>query len=377
MKTILTGLLIVLFLLPTCREGFAQAEGAAMLHAGLAGKGTDSGRAVQPEMAVPGKTHLAAMLQPPSDGITRVQVGVQLIQVEEIHETTESYTLKVFLDLRWNDPRLAFDEDQSGAKLVFNEEHAAEMRHDIWWPDLEIRNERHPPEVENQELIIYADGSVEYEEIIDVDLTTHMNLRKFPFDTQVFVLELESFAYDSTQVEFVVNEHVEPLDEEFFVDGWEMLGVQAESRLVHETRSDKQFSVVDVKFTMKRDGGYYVWRFFLPLFMFLLMAWMMFWMSDSLDTRGNVSLFALMIVIFYHGFLASELPKVSYLSIMDLVIIACYLLLGAAVLLETYRSKLQEAGNEARRAALNRFSRKFFPAVTVGGWLLLLVVSWL
>ena len=65
----------------------------------------------------------------------------------------------------------------------------------MWWPEVTLVNEVHAREMENEELIIYADGTVEYEEKSHAQLEAHYNLRKFPFDRQVLEIEIESFAW--------------------------------------------------------------------------------------------------------------------------------------------------------------------------------------
>ncbi len=76
-----------------------------------------------------------------------------------------TFKIEGFLDLVWCDPRLRFDIEEIGFDVEFFLEEDAELAlNRIWWPGITIVNEVGRRDIENEELLIRPDGTIEYEE---------------------------------------------------------------------------------------------------------------------------------------------------------------------------------------------------------------------
>jgi hypothetical protein len=137
----------------------------------------------------------------PPERPTDVAVGAYLIGLSRVSGPSDpfpSYEVEMFMNLSWKDPRLAFG-DHDAQPHVFQEEEAEEKLSEIWSPYIEIQNEIEQRMTESIELTIRPDGSVDYEERFGATLNAELDLRRFPFDRQVFEIELQSFSWDEVE----------------------------------------------------------------------------------------------------------------------------------------------------------------------------------
>jgi hypothetical protein len=136
---------------------------------------------------------------PPGPRPLPVNVGVYLIDFEEIDELTLTETIVGYLMLSWQDPRLA-------KGLAPELDRASVSLDDIWNPDVEIINQHTPRSISNWVITIHDDGTVVYEERFTAELSSDFDLRRFPFDRQHLHLKLESFRYDDSEVRFASDQ---------------------------------------------------------------------------------------------------------------------------------------------------------------------------
>ena len=195
------------------------------------------------------------VIPPNADGVTLVDIGLVIGQIPAIDPVSNTFSIEGFIDMVWCDPRLAFDEASIGwPEKIYTEENAAGQLQLIWQPDIVFVNESVPRETENLELIIYADGTVEYEERFGVELENNFDLLVFPFDTQTLRIEIESIIWPSNILVFHENDNLIELSSEFELPEWhwtaEDLSHHVES--VMEMRSSVEFSEFLVELQVTR-----------------------------------------------------------------------------------------------------------------------------
>ncbi len=74
---------------------------------------------------------------------TEVSIAAYLIGLSRVSEPSAAFTtfdVEMYINVSWQDPRLAFSSG-TGPVRVFQEEEAAEKLSEIWSPDPEIQNE--------------------------------------------------------------------------------------------------------------------------------------------------------------------------------------------------------------------------------------------
>jgi hypothetical protein len=301
---------------------------------------------------------------------TEVKIGMYLVALTRVDPPAEAYPTfeaEVFLDLVWNDPRLAFDPKKVGVEKEVFLEHEAELELErIWWPDIEFENGQGERDVEGRELVILPDGTVEYSERFHGKFTFDPALRKFPFDRQNFELHVDSFAWDERSLVFVPYEEKSGYDESIHTQEWNIVAVQKEVHLKKEVRSPHAFSGATLSIEAERESGYYLWKIVAPVLIIVMFNWSTFWMpGERATSRMERAFIALLTVVAFHQIVAANLPRISYLTFMDGVVFVAFASVGltmASIILSQRYENLERMDIVDR---LDRVARWMFPLIFV------------
>lgn len=317
------------------------------------------------------------VLIPKSDnGPIEVGISVFILDIPAVDDPAERFEAKVALELNWRDQHLAFDPQEVGYdREIFTEDSAWRKLNEIWWPDLEIVNEYGEQTVQNEILTIYADGLVTYWRLLEVTLTSHLDLSRFPFDMQQLVIEIESPAFDQNTVAFVLREDKTGYAKDLVMEEWRLKNLDARVRPRVEIRSTTAFSNVHLELQVERKTGYYVWKVFLPLVLIIAISWSVFWMSEeSVGGRMNISLICLLAVVAFGFTLSDNLPKISYLTFTDAVVAVVYCFMALTIAENIVVHTLKSRERETQASSLDRSCRWLFPLVYLISWGILIVM---
>jgi hypothetical protein len=84
-------------------------------------------------------------------------------------------------------------------------------------------------------------------------------------------------------------------------------------------------SGVQVNFFVERNYNYFLTKILIPIFLILIISWSVFWIRPNLiEPRLTVSIVCLLSLIAYNFVVDDDLPKLSYLTVMDLMILLSY-----------------------------------------------------
>ncbi|KAI8495440.1 Glycine receptor subunit alpha-3, partial [Branchiostoma belcheri] len=129
-----------------------------------------------------------------------VSVDIFVNSFGSIAETTMDYRVNIFLRQRWNDPRLKFMDYNESLSLDTS------LLAKIWVPDLFFANEKganfHRVTTENKLLRISPAGDILYSIRLTLTLACPMRLQRFPMDRQQCNMQLESFGYSTSDLNF-------------------------------------------------------------------------------------------------------------------------------------------------------------------------------
>lgn len=263
---------------------------------------------------------------PNSVGPTLVDIGLYVVSVTNIDELENSFQVEAFSDMMWCDPRFAFDPKETGVnEELYLEEDAVTFLEGVWWPDVTFVNEAAPVETENQILRIFPGGTMKYEQILGLTLEGKFDLRKFPFDSQILPIQMESFAWDKDILKFHEQSDRIGFSDEFELPEWkvEFVNTRVEDR--KEVRDRTEFSEFTVDIGVSRLTGYYVYKITLPLILLIIASWSVFWMSrDALADRLGVSLTGTLSVVAYQFLISDSFPRISIITFMDSIILTSF-----------------------------------------------------
>lgn len=85
---------------------------------------------------------------------------------------------------------------------------------------------------------------------------------------------------------------------------------------------------------MQRSWGYYIWNVLLVVVMLMVLSWVTYSIPmtgvSDVDTRMNLSITLFLAMVAFLFVTRERLPKISYLTVLDEVLIVAFLLVWAA-----------------------------------------------
>lgn len=302
----------------------------------------------------------------PPEKPTEVEIGLYLIEITDISAASTAFptfSVDMFMDLKWKDPRVEFIPPEEGAEFDVYVEHAAEeMLDQIWWPDIEIENEIGKRTTEALELIVYEDGTIEYVERFNVTAEINFDLMKFPFDEQDLELDIESFEWSERDVVFVPNPRKIGYDEKMPLMEWEITQVSNEVRSEQEIRADDPFSEFIYKVHIRRLPGFYLWKILLPFIIIVNLSWSVFWMTgEGSSGRMGRTYVALLTVVAFHRVLAGYLPRIPAITFTDAMVLISYASIIATVVENLIVHTLQQKNRLEEAAKIDKIARWVIP----------------
>ena len=299
---------------------------------------------------------------PNSDGPTPVSAGLFVEDLRDLDAVASSFRFRGIVTVNWCDPRLAFDPLVEGVeeRIFFGPEAEAELQRIFNARGFPV-NQVDAMNITERVIRVRADGSVNVDINVTINLIANYDLRRFPFDRQRLELVIQSFLWDAEQVEFVADASTTGFADSFDIPEWTIEGVRAEVGTVDVIRSTKPFSQLVLTIDVKRKAGFYLWKVMLPLFIIVALSWSIFWMLDEkFGIRVRTSATGILTVVAYQFVAAQNLPRVGYLTLIDKVMVISFLLLAVTVF-ESYLVSRDETEGREMAHKIDRTCRWLFP----------------
>ena len=290
-----------------------------------------------------------------------VEIGFFVTELSDIDAVQNSFHFRGAVHVMWCDPRLAFDPLEVGVeeRVLSGQVADAEFER-VWNPNGFPVNRIGGVEVTERVLRIRHDGALRQDMNINVNLSTIFDLRRFPFDRQILLMKVESATWNREQIRFIANVARTGFSDELVLPEWTIVGVESHVEEVSVLRSDVPFERNVVEIEIARESGFYFWKGLLPLFVIVMLSWSVFWMGDErFAGRSRVSATGVLTIVAYQFVLAEGLPRVSYLTVLDKIMIISFGLLAVSVLESLLVSRHPEGSAAALR--IDRAARWTFP----------------
>lgn len=287
-------------------------------------------------------------------GPTKVGVLLYVLDIDNVDTARQTFEANIYYEFTWSDPRLAGQYEEKVRKPMS----------DIWHPHIQFINQQRLWTTFPKIVDIYPSGKVLYKQRAWGSFSQPLKLSDFPFDKQSFNIQLTAAGYKNDEVELyrpkMDSSGIAP---SFSVPDWKILGWDLGPEPSPIAKNKDQY-VMSIKAV--REHGYYIIQIIIPLFFIILMSWAVFWIDpEESGTQIMVAVTAMLTLIAFRFMAGVTLPKIDYLTRLDLFILASTSMVFLA-LVEVIISSLLSRKNrleEARR--LDRFSRWLFPLALV------------
>jgi hypothetical protein len=311
-----------------------------------------------------------------------VTVWIGVIDIPDVNEPIETFDLDMYLTLQWNDPSAyAYVKEHKvlspdGKYRSDSTVSARSGLDEIGWSNLfQFTNQVGQRDILNASLWIDTEGNITYDERFQAAFRSNYQLKAFPFDTQKFHLEIETFNLDKTMVVFEASKETvifyeSPTEQNenrktIYLEEWnaqkeiEVLVSEYTSKM-----SGRSYSYVSIDIISQRKSGFHIWKIFLPLILIIAISWSVFWIGqEAVASRLSMSSIGFLTIVSFGFYLNNSLPKISYLTFMDTFIVGAYLFISLTVVevLSTYF--LIRHGRELIADKINYHSRWLFPVL--------------
>jgi hypothetical protein len=314
--------------------------------------------------------HLAAGVEAPTiierpnadSGPTQVSVAIWFVDISGIDSALQSFTADVVVVLQWKDPRLAHT---GGGVAVYSLDQT-------WNPRVVVVNEtnsishRFPDSVE-----VAADGTVIYRQRFVGAFTQALVLKSFPFDKQVFRVQLAAFKYGPSEVSLVPNQkwvdaginQAAGISRSITLPDWTVEKWEVKP-LVYALAPGLENSGYVFEFTASRNVQHYILKVILPLVLIVFMSWTVFWIDPSTsNSQISVAVTSMLTLIAYRFAVDSQLPRLPYMTRLDSFIFTSTLLVFFSLIEVLLTTVLENRRQTERAKKIDRYCRIIFPVI--------------
>ena len=291
----------------------------------------------------------------PPDEITLRAV---LLDVDAIDDKAQRFSVDLYYELGWRDPRLAVPGNGEGVRSF--------PMDDIWHPRLTVINDRGLSLMLPRVADVDGAGNVIVRQRISGELAVDLDLRRFPFDTQQLGLVIVSYRYTPSEVVFSDASVFAGDPATFSADGWqfELQPLQQSVFRVSQARSDRP--ELTLPLTAGRQASFFVLTLALPMTLILFMAWTVHWLQPAIvPARMSMSTATVFSLIALGVSVRLSLPRVDYLTLADQFVIFSTLLVLLSLGITVIVTRWNHDGREDIARRLTRYARWGFPVIFV------------
>jgi Neurotransmitter-gated ion-channel ligand binding domain len=311
----------------------------------------------------PNQVHENGFAPPLSrDGRVDVKVGLYITNLIAVDEVRERYEISGYLYASWKDRSLAFKaEDQAETEKDY-------QPGKLWIPSLVMANRIVSHDKVGTDIRVRADGTAEYLEEFEAELSTPFELKPFPFDRQGLEILIQPFL-DERKVLNLVPEpsHTGVSGEPWAgLSQWDLEGVTASTQRPQIGGTTERIPEIEFRLELKRRSAFYIWRIGLPLLVIVLVSYCALWITTSDHfAQITVALSAILTSIAFLFVISASLPPIPYLTYLDGFYLTCFLFSFLTLTELVLVHRLLEAKRIVAAQRTRRHSRWVYPVLFV------------
>ncbi|WP_328351893.1 hypothetical protein OG976_18730 [Mycobacterium sp. NBC_00419] len=263
-------------------------------------------------------------------GADRVFVGAYIKDLQDIDVAAESFTVDVYLWLRWTNPNI-------------NPPATLEVMNSNGFQNTTTSSTGGvAPQMIYDAPVEEPDGSkymlMRYQGVFSRKLM----LQNYPFDTQVLRVVFKDQRADTRTLNFVPDTRPISINRSLLdtIPGYS-LGTPTLSIIDHQYETNfgdsrvppdgVPFSCITIDLPVKRNALPYIVKLFIPIFIVVLITALIFVLPARLEeARAGIGITALLTIIALQWSTEGDLPSVEYLTMLDVIYILSMIYIAAA-----------------------------------------------
>lgn len=289
------------------------------------------------------------LLTASAHAVTRVDVGLYLVDVNFIRSSDETFSVLGIVTATWKDPSRPAD----------------------WTPRLLFVNAQEIT-IADRSLVRQPDGSMHLQQKFRGVFNSPFDLRRFPFDRTTLHIYIQPSLSQADTVDFDVNAAATELSPDTLFDAeWDV-----DTLFGHVNAGDifpdrKPEPRLDFHMDIDRRNAFYLWSFFFPLCVLVVMSWSLFF---TVPPNIQVTMGSMVGLIAYKFAVSYNLPRLSYLSFADAYFLFCLVMIASSHAANTRVIWMTEHEELDRRDRLRYRCMRLFPLGFITGVTVLAVL---
>ena len=304
-------------------------------------------------------------------GATKVYFMMFVVDIASINAANQNFAINIFLRLRWKDRRLA-NPQESTRQIPLAE---------VWSPQVLIANRQGVISKSLPEVVqIDPDGTVTYRQRYTGRLSQPLKLTNFPMDKHTFAIHfLSAGGHGPDELEFLPDILQSDsaltggaIAKELSLPDWKLLGYETLA-LPYQPIKEVNVAGFALHFEAERYATYYIWQVLLTMVLIVMMSWAAFWVQlDHVGVRIGITTSSMLTMIAHRFILASQLPRLSYMTRMDYFTVGSTFLVFLALVVVVAISYLSTINRNQTAKRTDLWARGAFPVVflLLLGWFL-------
>lgn len=282
-----------------------------------------------------------------------VEVKIYLIDIEGIDSIAQSFVANLTLVLLWHDPSLAHNGRDSIEKDL----------EDISHPRLQILNQQRLAKTFPESVEIRPDGVVIYRQRLWGSFSQPLELRDFPFDKQRLEIQLGNINFGTQKFNLKISPN-SGISENLSIPDWEILQWDFIAEELKFGNESARLPGMVFSVEAKRDANYFKYKVILPLILIVMMSWLVFWIDASLAaSQISVAVTAMLTMIAYRFALAGMLPRLPFLTTLDVFVMASTIMVFLAMVEVIYTTYLITNNRAEKAQLIDQIARWLAPLI--------------
>jgi hypothetical protein len=291
--------------------------------------------------------------RPSSNGEpTIIELNVFIFDIDEIDDVNQRFNIDLFVVARWQDPRLALPEAERHGKVRFM------MIDDVWTPKILLLNDRGLTPQLREGVGVDDLGNMKYQNRFSGELKVDLEFEQFPFDVQRLPIDIVSYEYSTDEMQFSPDSAILSQADRFSIEGWQLKLLEPIVGVFVVPSGGTKLPRLTYFIEAKRDSDYYVLTMLVPMALIIFMAWTVFWLQPNIvPPRIAIATASIFSLIALGVSIRLGLPKVSYLTMADVFVLGCTLMVFTALGVAVIGSRWANSDRMEQALKLNAIAR--------------------
>ncbi|MBI3968463.1 MAG: hypothetical protein HY329_22740 [Chloroflexi bacterium] len=293
-------------------------------------------------------------------GPRTVTVNLSIVDFTSLSDVDATFDVIAYLAESWNDPALAQPGAPPQRRLKETE---------TWTPKLTVLDALELKPDLDFGYWADPDGNVQHEIRFRSRHKSELSFQRFPFDSQSLFISIwsppnsaEDLIIDpaKTTVEVLPTAQL---------GGWTIQGATFKVENPKGSRATGSWSELNASVTVERNTTYFTWKVFVPLLLFVTIAWSASWIDPKQIAAQNAAAIAtLLTTVAFNFTVGASQPRVSYFTFYDAFNLVCFGFIAMTLLFVGFAHALETRSVGLAAAARARFAGKYLlPVYLIAG----------